>query len=236
MTDEKRERNRRGDGRKNTLPSLTLSLGPLVRAGDNTFSTTVRVSVTGWWEGGLPREAVLYLDDNEENGVEIHERTALFPLTGLEPESHHVVAARVHEHWVEGLLVVPELPKPKRPEEEALERERANLERAKVKKELTDLVEATSTKKLPAKLIVDPYRVGNEVSLLIRVVDEEEAGVPAAKLTIFDSAEGIKTQRCDEDGESEYRFELEPDEEREISVCISGYGDRSFRRTFRGRN
>ncbi len=90
-------------------------------------------------------------------------------------------------------------------------------------------------KKTPAELVVDPARVGNKISLFLRVLDEEKEGVPLAKLTIVDSKKGIQIKKTDERGEFEYKIALEEDEEREIQIVVAGYGDQSFRRTFRGR-
>lgn len=89
-------------------------------------------------------------------------------------------------------------------------------------------------KQVPAELIVDPTRVGNKINLFIRIVDEENRGIKDAKITIV-SGRRVITERTDEDGEYLYKFNLRPDEEREIAVYAAGYGDRGFRRTFRGR-
>ncbi|MBI4034219.1 MAG: hypothetical protein HY378_01585 [Candidatus Brennerbacteria bacterium] len=236
MTDENEREPRNRRGRQDKPPSVHMSHGPVLRARDDTFSTTIFVSIEGWFEGGDPKVAELYLGEAESFEIDFHERRASLPLTGLKPESHHVIAAVVHEHRRELLLVVPALPKPKRPEEETLERERIGLERARVRKDREDLEKSATTKKLPAKFVVDPYRVGNDVSLLIRVGNREGTGVANAKLTVRDSVKGIQTLHCDEDGEYEYNFTLQTNEEREISICVAGYGTKAFRRTFRGRN
>lgn len=91
-----------------------------------------------------------------------------------------------------------------------------------------------NSKQIPAKLIIDPARVGNKINFLIRIIDEKKQGVKGSKITIVDSGQ-ISTVNTDEDGEYIYKIRLQPNEEREIAIYAAGYGDRGFRRTFRGR-
>lgn len=91
-----------------------------------------------------------------------------------------------------------------------------------------------SGKQIPAELIVDPARVGNKINFLIRIIDEKKQGVKGSKITIVDSGQ-ISTVNTDEDGEYIHKIRLQPNEEREIAIYAAGYGDRGFRRTFRGR-
>jgi len=90
------------------------------------------------------------------------------------------------------------------------------------------------TKSVPAELIVDPRRVGNEINFFILVVDEEKKGVPNARLTIIDG-HAVTHPSANEHGEHLHPMNLEINEEREIGIYVSGFGDAGFRRTFKGR-
>lgn len=94
------------------------------------------------------------------------------------------------------------------------------------------------SKREPFELVVSPQRVGNRILLIVRVVDEENHGIPGTKLTIIDSSltNPEITEHLDEDGEFVYRFELCSGEEREIAIYTAGYGDSGYRQTFRGRD
>ncbi|MEK7160789.1 MAG: hypothetical protein AAB724_02055 [Patescibacteria group bacterium] len=89
-------------------------------------------------------------------------------------------------------------------------------------------------KQKPAKLSVDPRRIGNQINFFVIVSDAELKGVGKAKLTIIDGA-SVRTEYADEDGEFNFSIKLEQNEEREIGIYATGFGDRGFRRTFRGR-
>ncbi|MBI5306318.1 hypothetical protein HZB04_01910 [Candidatus Wolfebacteria bacterium] len=88
-------------------------------------------------------------------------------------------------------------------------------------------------KQVPAELIVNPARINNQISFLILVVDEKNIGVKKAKITVVDSGT-ISTVSADEDGEYIHKIDIQQGEEREIAFYAAGYGDRGFRRTFRG--
>ncbi len=91
-------------------------------------------------------------------------------------------------------------------------------------------------KQVPTELIVDPTRVGNQVNIFVYIINEDNQGVPNAKITIVDSSKDeIIRERTDEDGDYLYQFVLEPDEEKEIAIYAAGYGDCGYRQTFRGR-
>ena len=110
MTDE-REPKRGQERRQNKPPSLELSFGPIVRAKDDTFSTTIFIGVSGWWEGGWPETATLSVGVEAPMEIHLHQGTGSYPLVGLEPESHLIVGAKVKGREVEKLLTVPALPK-----------------------------------------------------------------------------------------------------------------------------
>ncbi len=91
-------------------------------------------------------------------------------------------------------------------------------------------------KPIPTELLVDTRRVGNTVHLFIRVTDQRNKNIPRAKLTIADSSQtNLLTQTADDDGEYYYSFTLIAGEEREVSIYAAGYGEKGFRRTFRGK-
>ena len=228
MTDE-RERNRQREGRRNTPPSLELSHGPIVKAGDNTFSTTVCVSISGWWEGGLPRGVKLYVDDEEENEIGVQDRRVSFPLVGLEAESHHVVAATVREHWVEKLITVPPLPEPKRPEEEALERERTELERARVADELADL---KTPKRVARKVYVTFVGDWGKQRLLVSVSDEAGNFIPGASVVIVDGEE-VHDRKTNGNGSLVYQMDF-AEQDRYVEVRAGNEHDLIWRARLNG--
>jgi len=95
--------------------------------------------------------------------------------------------------------------------------------------------EKPAGKLIPARLIVDPRRVDNEINLFILVVDENNRGVPNARLIIVDGR--ITTHPpVDENGSHSYPIDLQPGEEREIGIYVAGFGDSGFRRTFKWRD
>lgn len=226
MTDE-RERNRRGSERR-TPPSLKLSFGSIVRAADNTFSAVARANLLGWWEGGLPREATLYMD-GESTSNEIHERVASFPLVGLQPETHHVVTARIREHYVEELLVVPVLPRPKRPEEEALEIERTELERARVADDLADLA---TQKRVAKKVYVTFVGDWGKQRLLVSVSDVAGNFIPGASIVIVDGEE-IHDKKTNGNGSLVYQMGF-TEEDRYVEVRAGNEHDLIWRARLNG--
>jgi len=94
--------------------------------------------------------------------------------------------------------------------------------------------EKKSATQTPDELIVDPTKINNEIYFFIRVIDENKQGVPNAKLTIKDGKK-VEHPACDEFGEHNFDIRLNPGEEREIEIYATGYGDRGYRQTFRGR-
>jgi hypothetical protein len=95
------------------------------------------------------------------------------------------------------------------------------------------LPEEPTPKALPFELIVKPTRIDNKVKLYIEVIDEHNRGVNNCRVTIIDGGEFI-TKRTDEDGVLFYETDLQPTEERDISVYVVGFG-KEFQRLFRGR-
>ena len=86
-------------------------------AADQTFSTTIRIKLTGWWEGGKPREVgvSVYQRGQEPpagSAVRIQSGYGTFPLAGLLPGHHYLVVVYIGERLpVQKMIVVPELPK-----------------------------------------------------------------------------------------------------------------------------
>ena len=87
-------------------------------AADKTYSTTLRIKLSGWWEGGKPREVgVSVYQKGEEpadgSSVRIQKGFGTFPLTGLLPGHHYLVVCYIGDRTpVQKMIVVPELPKP----------------------------------------------------------------------------------------------------------------------------
>lgn len=91
-------------------------------------------------------------------------------------------------------------------------------------------------KPVPTELVVDPWRVSNDVRLFVLVLDQNGKNIPRVKLTIADSSQPTPiTDFADDDGEYSYSFTLTVGEEREIAIYVAGFGEEGFRETFRGR-
>jgi len=88
-------------------------------------------------------------------------------------------------------------------------------------------------RKGPFELIVDPAWVGNSVSHLARVVNEERDGIAGARL-VFVKNGSHQVEPADEFGEKIFTTELQPDQETEITICVAGHGDTSYDERFRG--
>jgi len=121
--------------------TLDFRWDPLELAADNTFSTTIRIEISNWWEAGAPRQVSISVRQRGEDlppghQVLVQKGKAVHPLTGLEPRHHYLVVVSGEDRQVEKLISVPELPKPKSPEQESLEREEFELAKAKVARQL----------------------------------------------------------------------------------------------------
>lgn len=149
------------DRKQGGEPVLEFSWDSLELAADQTYSTTLRINLSGWWEGGRPRQVVVAFykrgqDPLSGNSVRIQKGYGTFPLTGLEPGHHYLVVVYIGDRLpVQKMIAVSELPKPKRPEEEALETERIRLERAKVARQLKEIEPLKPKRKLKVKASVD---------------------------------------------------------------------------------
>lgn len=116
--------------------ALDFRWDPLQLAADNTFSTTIRIEISNWWEVGAPKKVSISVRQEGEDLLPGHEvlvqkGRAVHPLTGLEPRHHYRVVVSGEGRSVENVIFVPELPKPKTPEQELLETEKIQLERAR---------------------------------------------------------------------------------------------------------
>ena len=90
-------------------------------------------------------------------------------------------------------------------------------------------------KQVPYELLAKPTRVGNRITFMIRVVDQNECNIPKSKITIIDSdIPNPQTFWTDEDGEYLHTVDLVPEKEKEISVYAAGFGE-GVSMTFRGR-
>ena len=184
MTNEKKDQ-RKEEGR-NKPPTIELSYDydPVEGVEDGTFATTVQVKMSGRWYKGKPTFAMLRMDNEEEVRVEIRDGSGSFPFIGLKPKSYHVLTASARGYSAKILLTVPPLPKPKRPEEEALERERTELERARIAHELNTLT--TKPTKVAKKLYVTFTGEDGQQRLVITVSDEAGNLIPNFRVVIID--------------------------------------------------
>jgi len=85
-----------------------------------------------------------------------------------------------------------------------------------------------------AEFIVDPTRIGNKITLLARVVDENGKDMKDVQLTLIENSR-VEHPKTDEYGKFLYSFELSPSEEKEITIYANGFFE-EFRRTFKGRS
>ncbi|MEK7622066.1 MAG: hypothetical protein AAB415_02710 [Patescibacteria group bacterium] len=130
MADDRKKKKDRGGE-----PAIEFRWDPLVLASDKTFSTTIRIEVSGWWPEGRPKEVSLSVYEAGQEpatgvAVRIQKGHGTFPQTGLKPGHHYHVVAYIEDRTpVQKPLMVPELPKPPRPEVEVLEREQIVFKR-----------------------------------------------------------------------------------------------------------
>ncbi len=111
---------------------------------DKTYSTIIRINLSGWWEGGRPKSvSVSVYREGEKRSpavpVAVQNGAAEYPLVGLEPGHHYLVVVSTADFRVSKgpkMILVPNLPRPKTRQEKALEREQAKLEREKVVRRL----------------------------------------------------------------------------------------------------
>lgn len=94
---------------------------PLELAADQTYSTTIRIEVSNWWEVEAPKQvsvSVFQRGEDPPDGypVVVQKGKALYPLTGLTPGHHYLVVVSGKDRPVWKLIPAPELPKPKKPE------------------------------------------------------------------------------------------------------------------------
>lgn len=136
--DKDRKKKDRGE------PAIEFRWDPLILAHDKTFSTTIRIEISGWWPEGRPTQVGLSLyEEGQEsspgNAVRIQKGHGTFPLIGLKPGHHYHVVVYIEDRLpVQRMITVPELPKLERPEKEALEGEKVELERAKIARQLRE--------------------------------------------------------------------------------------------------
>lgn len=133
--------------------TLDFRWDPLELAADQTYSTTIRVEITRWWEHEAPGQVSVSVRQSGQdvlpgNPILVQRGKAIYPLTGLQPKHHYLVVVTGGGRSVENMIRVPELLEPKRPEQEALELEQVQLKRAQVSSEHRKL--AAQEKKLTA--------------------------------------------------------------------------------------
>lgn len=181
MADERRDRG----ARRRQWPSVELTNTPFALAADDTYSTTLRAFARGEWEGEIP-EAIFYIDGERfGRAVPVQSSYANKAITGLGPNHHYLAEVAIGGQRAERLLMIPELPKRKTVEEEALERDKLKLDRAKVAAELTKLQKRpdSNEKKLAdARLKLELARIDAELKKLDAAPSETERNVAEARL------------------------------------------------------
>lgn len=186
--DRKKEHRGRGE------PALEFRWDPLVPASDGTFSTTIRIQVSGWWLEGRPNQVVVshYQRGQEPpagDAVRIQKGQGTFPLTGLNPGHHYHVVAYIGDRLpVQNIIFVPELPRPKKPEQEKLESEQIELERARIarqlKREKKEDGEPTDDEKKTADLKAKTEQVQAEKALMEAEEALKKATPPQGKRSL----------------------------------------------------
>ncbi|MEK7579790.1 MAG: hypothetical protein AAB469_01190 [Patescibacteria group bacterium] len=132
---------------------------PLELAADATYSTTIKVEITRWWETGAPREVSVSVrqpgeDTSPGRQVLVQRGKAVYPLTGLQPKHHYLVVVTGEDRPVEKFISVPELPRPKRSEEEVFELEQIQFKRAQISSEHRKLVAKEKAPTLDEKKVI----------------------------------------------------------------------------------
>ena len=106
---------RNRDAKQKTPPGIELGWDPLVPAPDGTYSTTIRITLRGWWEGGRPRIGTLSFVENgavqSEVELRFREPQALYPKTSLQAGHHYEIKVVVGSENAAKLVVVPTPPK-----------------------------------------------------------------------------------------------------------------------------
>ncbi len=120
MADDKNDKKdeKKDDKKKRRRePVLDFHWDSLELADDDTYSTTIRIELSGYWEDGRPTRAVVSFRQRGEEPkagelVRIQNGYGTFPLTGLLPRQHYHVAITIGKRLpVEKVIIVPELPK-----------------------------------------------------------------------------------------------------------------------------
>ena len=186
--------------KKGGEPVLEFFWDSLELAADKTYSTTLRIKLTGWWEGGRPREVgvSIYQKGQEPpagNAVRIQNGFGTFPLVGLEPGHHYLVVCYIEDRLpVQKMVAVPELPK---------------LAKAELK--------------IPKGISVTISGERGRQKLLISVSAEDDSLIPGFVGTLVDGGD-IHKFKTDEDGLWIYQLNIsEPS--RQVQVLAGNTPD-----------
>lgn len=115
---------------------------------DKTFSTTIRIQVSGWWSEERPRQVALSVYERGQeppagDAVRIQKGHGIFPLTGLKPGHHYHVVVYIEDRTpVQNVIYVPELPKLKKQptrQEKEIASTKTQIELVEVEKELKEV-------------------------------------------------------------------------------------------------
>lgn len=106
---------RNRDTKKKTPPSIELGWDPLVPAPDGTYSTTIRITLRGWWDGGRPKRGKLSITESggKESDIELRlqDPQTLYARTGLKAGHHYSVEVVTGGESTSRVMVVPTPPK-----------------------------------------------------------------------------------------------------------------------------
>lgn len=175
--------------------TLDFRWDPLELAADQTYSTTIRVEITRWWEHEAPGQVSVSVRQRGQDVLPgsptlVQRGKAIYPLIGLQPKHHYLVVVTGGGRSVENMIRVPELPEPKRPEQEALELERIQLERTKVYSERRKLAaqEKEPTLKRQVK-VLHLYRRLSRLEVVLQRTGKD--GKPEdGKISVLDFEQG----------------------------------------------
>ncbi len=214
-------------------PAIQFRWDPLELASDKTFSTTIRIFVSGWWPEERPTEVSLSCYEKSQqpsdgNEVRIQKGEGTFPLAGLEPGRHYHVVVYIGDRTpVQKMIMVPELAKPPSPEQEALERERTELERAKVAHQLKQEKEEDKEPR-PTDFTVEKFGGNGKYKLLISVFSKEKpesigVGIPKAAVTVVNRHTGQSWEtKTDFDGTVIFEVPGFTEREKIITIAVKG--------------
>lgn len=197
-------------------PVLEFFWDSLELAADNTYSTTIRIRVSGWWEGGRPRSLAVSVHQRGEEPpagyqVAVQNNSAIYPLTGLLPGHHYLVVVFTADYrrQVEKLIPVPEIPKPKKStsDEKKTVALKARLERVKAEQELEE-AERKLARGLKKTRFPEPILRPEVQITIVESVKEEKKPEKVSRPSLFQRVQEAYTQERNKRKAPAFEFKI----------------------------